>query len=94
MARVQITNQRIEDLGEKISRGQQLDTNDQELLVSTFSLAGEAITNRAATSTAVAQPSRLSQGLLGGFKGSLGPQVGTGPNPAALDVGVDVNVNW
>lgn len=94
MAKVQITNQKITALGDKLSRGQQLDNDDQQLLVSTFALAGEAINNRGVASQGlVTRPAGLSNNLLEGFKGSLGPQIGEGPNPSALDVGVDVNVN-
>ena len=94
MPKVQITDKKIEQLGERLNESKALGDQDKELLVATFALAGEAVKERVAAGGADGDP-RLGQGLVRGFKDSAGPQIGgTGPNPEALDVGVDVNVNW
>ncbi|MBV1884188.1 MAG: hypothetical protein KUG82_21285 [Pseudomonadales bacterium] len=92
MTKIQITEDKIKKLGNKISARDKLEHEDQELLVSTFALAGEAINKR--TTAGITTSTDLSRGLIDGFRGSVGPQIGGGGNPAALDVGVDINVNW
>ena len=95
MPKVQITDKKIEQLGERLNESKALGDQDKELLVATFALAGEAVKERTAAAGRAGGDPGLGRGLVRGFKDSAGPQIGgTGPNPEALDVGVDVNVNW
>lgn len=97
MPKVQITDTKIKSLGTKLGSVSSLANDDKELLAATFALAGEAVKERARGTGLVGgsqlPDSRLADSMLDGFRDSVGPQIG-GVDPLALDIGVDININF